>query len=244
MADISTASAYSRVSSYNNGSYTDRGTAIVESGTNLDKNSFLQILVAELSNLDPTADVDSTQYVTQLAQFATMEQMSNLNTTMSNSSAYSLVGKGVTLSVTDSEGIPYTGIVKGVSGANGSDYTLSVLVNENGENKYIDVSMKYISTVLDVGDSSLTPLNNMNTNIAMMTASSYIGKYVEITDTKEDGTTEKVAGQVLTVLRDKGAINIKVELPSGEIKEYDYSSVNKVQDVPINLVNNKNMFIK
>ena len=104
--------------------------------------------------------------------------------------------------------------------------------------------MKYISTVLDVGDSSLTPLNNMNTNIAMMTASSYIGKYVEITDTKENGNTENVSGQVLTVIRDKGAINIKVELQNGEIKEYDYSLVNKVQDAPIDFANNKNMFNK
>lgn len=231
MSGISTAS--NNISSYNNGSYTDRGTAIVEGSGALDKNAFLQILVAELSNLDPTADVDSTQYVTQLAQFSTMEQMTNLNTTMSNSSAYSLVGKGVTLAVTDSKGVPYSGIVKGVSGSNGSDYILSVLVNENGENKYIDVSMKYIETVLDVGDSSLSPLNSMNTNIAMMTASSYIGKYVELTETKEDGTTNRITGQVLTVIRDSGAINLKVQLSDGEVKQYDYSSVVKVQNSPI-----------
>ncbi|MCQ2969480.1 MAG: flagellar biosynthesis protein FlgD [Clostridium sp.] len=231
MSDISTTS--NKVTGYNSGSYTDRGTAIVKGSGGLDKNAFLQILVAELSNLDPTADVDSTQYVTQLAQFSSMEQMSNLNATMSNSSAYSIVGKGVTLSITDSEGNPYSGIVKGVSGNNGSDYTLSVLVNEKGENKYIDVSMKYVETVLDAGDSSLAPLNSMNTNIAMMTASSYIGKYVELISSKEDGATEKISGKVLTAIRDNGQINLKVELSNGEIKEYNYNSVIKVQDAPI-----------
>jgi flagellar basal-body rod modification protein FlgD len=35
---------------------------------------FLQLLVAQLENQDPTDPADSTQFVTQLAQFQTMEQ--------------------------------------------------------------------------------------------------------------------------------------------------------------------------
>lgn len=122
MSDISTISGQSRAGgNYTVGGKTDRGTSIVEAGGSVDKNAFLQILVAELSNLDPTADTDSTQYISQLAQFSTMEQMSNLNTTMSNSAAYNLVGKGVTVNVLDNKGIPYTGIVRGVSGNNGTE---------------------------------------------------------------------------------------------------------------------------
>lgn len=223
------------VSSYSGVLTTDRGTAIVESGGSLDKNAFLQILVAELSNLDPTADVDSTQYVTQLAQFSTMEQMSNLNKTMSNSSAYSLVGKGVTVNVADAQGNPYTGIVRAVSGSNGSAYTVSLEIYEDGQTKYLDVPMSSIATVLDVGDSSLTALNSMNTNIAMMTASSYIGKYVELTPPSENGDekVENITGKVLSVVRNNGAINIKLEQANGEVKEYSYSTVIKVQDTPI-----------
>ena len=223
------------VSSYSGVLTTDRGTAIVESGGSLDKNAFLQILVAELSNLDPTADVDSTQYVTQLAQFSTMEQMSNLNKTMSNSSAYSLVGKGVTVNVTDAQGNTYTGIVRAVSGSNGSNYTVSIEIYEDGQTKYLDVPMSSIATVLDVGDSSLTALNSMNTNIAMMTASSYIGKYVELTPPSENGDekVENITGKVLSVVRNNGAINIKLEQANGEVKEYSYSTVIKVQDTPI-----------
>lgn len=234
MSDISTISGQSRAgNNYSVGGKTDRGTAIVEAGGSVDKNAFLQILVAELSNLDPTADVDSTQYISQLAQFSTMEQMSNLNTTMSNSAAYNLVGKGVTVNVFDSKGVPYTGIVRGVSGSNGTSYTVSIEVYEDNQTKYLDVPMSSIQTVLDVGDSSLSALNNMNTNIAMMTASSYIGKYVELTESKEDGSSEKVTGQVMSVSRENGTINIKVKLLDGEIKTYDYSLVEKVQDTPI-----------
>ena len=216
MSDISTISGQSRAGgNYTVGGKTDRGTSIVEAGGSVDKNAFLQILVAELSNLDPTADTDSTQYISQLAQFSTMEQMSNLNTTMSNSAAYNLVGKGVTVNVLDNKGIPYTGIVRGVSGNNGTSYTVSIEVYEDNQTKYIDVPMSSIQTVLDVGDSSLSALNNMNTNIAMMTASSYIGKYVELTESKENGNNEKVTGQVMSVSRENGAINIKVKLLDG-----------------------------
>jgi flagellar basal-body rod modification protein FlgD len=41
---------------------------------------FLQLLVAQLQNQDPTDPADSTQFVTQLAQFQTMEQSMNQGT--------------------------------------------------------------------------------------------------------------------------------------------------------------------
>jgi hypothetical protein len=44
------------------------------------ENMFLQLLVAQLQNQDPTNPSDSTQFVTQLAQFQTMEQSMNQGT--------------------------------------------------------------------------------------------------------------------------------------------------------------------
>jgi len=44
------------------------------------ENMFLQLLVAQLQNQDPTDPADSTQFVTQLAQFQTMEQSMNQGT--------------------------------------------------------------------------------------------------------------------------------------------------------------------
>ena len=43
----------------------------------VDKNMFLQLLVAQLQNQDPLNPADSTQFVTQLAQFQQMEQATN-----------------------------------------------------------------------------------------------------------------------------------------------------------------------
>jgi flagellar basal-body rod modification protein FlgD len=45
-----------------------------------DEQTFLQLLVTQLKNQDPTNPVDGTQFVTQLAQFSQLEQMINANT--------------------------------------------------------------------------------------------------------------------------------------------------------------------
>ena len=55
----------------NSGSTSNSPTAPVT------EDMFLQLLVAQLQNQDPTNPADSTQFVTQLAQFQTMEQSMN-----------------------------------------------------------------------------------------------------------------------------------------------------------------------
>jgi len=40
--------------------------------------TFLQLLVTEIQNQDPTAPMDSTTFLTQLAQFSQLEQMSGI----------------------------------------------------------------------------------------------------------------------------------------------------------------------
>jgi len=42
--------------------------------------TFLQLLVAQIKNQDPLSPSDSTQFLTQLAQFSELEQMTNVNT--------------------------------------------------------------------------------------------------------------------------------------------------------------------
>lgn len=52
-------------------------TGATSSSTMVDKNMFLQLLVAQLKNQDPLNPTDSTQFVTQLAQFQQLEQSVN-----------------------------------------------------------------------------------------------------------------------------------------------------------------------
>ncbi len=58
---------------------------------------FFSLMIAELKNQDFTNPMDSSQYVTQLAQFATMQQMQNLAYYSKSNYVMGLVGKDVTV---------------------------------------------------------------------------------------------------------------------------------------------------
>ena len=55
------------------------GTTANLPSSQLDKNAFMKLLVTQMQNQDPLSPADSTQYVSQLAQFSSLEQMQNLN---------------------------------------------------------------------------------------------------------------------------------------------------------------------
>lgn len=95
---------------------TNRGTKIIKAGQELDKNAFLQILAAELTNQDPlSGGKDGTEYVAQMAQFANLEQMSNLNASMKFSGASALIGKTVMINSLNDKGDYHVGTVTGIS---------------------------------------------------------------------------------------------------------------------------------
>lgn len=210
---------------------TDKGTPIVKPGEDMNKNAFMNILAAELANQDPTQQVDSTAYVSQMAQFAAMEQMTNLNETMSEFAAHSIVGKGVTLKALDINGQAITGVVKAVTNQNGKA-TISVEISENGKNTYKDYQFSDIITVLDVPDYSVPPLTNINGNMSFLVASSFIGKNIEFNEkvTGEDGkvNTIKSQGEVISVYKENGEIKMKIKNKDGEYKSIFYTEVNRV----------------
>ncbi len=49
----------------------------------LDKDAFMKMLIAQLQNQDPLNPMDGTEFAVQLAQFTSLEKLTNLNETMS-----------------------------------------------------------------------------------------------------------------------------------------------------------------
>lgn len=72
--------------------------------SSLDKDAFLQLLVAQMKYQDPLEPTSNTEYISQFATFSELEQMQNMSATLELSRASSLVGQTVMMKVTDSEG--------------------------------------------------------------------------------------------------------------------------------------------
>ncbi|MFL6807631.1 MAG: flagellar hook assembly protein FlgD [Bradyrhizobium canariense] len=108
-------------------------TTTTTSSTGVDYNTFLQLLIAEMKNQDPTNPMDTSQYMSQFAQLSSVEQAMQTNnkldallSSQSLSQADGLIGK--TVSFTDATGASFSGKVASISiNSDGSVATL-----ENG----------------------------------------------------------------------------------------------------------------
>ena len=86
----------------------------------MDKDDFLKILITQLSYQDPTAPMEDKEFIAQMAQFSSLEQMTNMSNgfkelsgILGQSNALGLLGKWV--QVVDGESV-ISGKVEEVSG--------------------------------------------------------------------------------------------------------------------------------
>lgn len=86
-------------------------------GLQNNSNTFLTLMLKQLENQDPTQPVDNTQWLSQLAQYSSLEQMTQMNSGLENCAKYisamyddmminseinqtlSMIGKDVTLQI-------------------------------------------------------------------------------------------------------------------------------------------------
>ena len=113
-----------------------------------DSNMFLNLMLQQLKNQDPTQPTDNTEWLSQLAQYSSLEQMTQMNTGLTNCMNYisamyndmsmnaeitqtlSMVGKEVTITVPDEKDSSKTTEITGkVTEANFKDGTGKVKVN-------------------------------------------------------------------------------------------------------------------
>lgn len=81
--------------------------------SNLGKDAFLQLLVAQLQYQDPLSPQSNEDFVSQLAQFSSLEEMQSMTSSLANSQALSLVGKNVIIEVGKSQGLANTTTIGG-----------------------------------------------------------------------------------------------------------------------------------
>ena len=158
-------------------------------GGNLDKDAFLKLLVTQLQYQDPLNPTDDKQFIAQMAQFSSLEQMQNLNKAAIESQAHNLIGKTVYGIMQDRETNMYNeveGVVQSVTVVNGE-----VFLQVNG----VDLPLSGVEQIF--GDYSL---NNIGSNQVTSQAMALIGKNIQaLTFDGSHNPAEFVEGKVDSV---------------------------------------------
>lgn len=113
---VSSTDAVSSTSSSTTTTYTNpwanATTSTGKSSATLNYNNFLQLLIAQIQNQDPTSPMDSSTQITQLATYSQVEQSIKTNTLLQSmlqadalTKAGDLVGKTVTSSDSSTTGV-------------------------------------------------------------------------------------------------------------------------------------------
>jgi flagellar basal-body rod modification protein FlgD len=165
----------------------------------LDKDAFLKLLCAQLQYQDPLDPMDNTEFVAQMAQFTSLEQMYNLNQTANATSAYSIIGKEVyAVSYNDStyQTTETTGTVDSVIIKNNVPY----VVIDGNEIEFSDVQQVYNTVAEETKTEETETDTSIQTNQVVSQAISLVGKYVQAVIYDDDlNPTGYVEGKVENV---------------------------------------------
>lgn len=181
----------------------------------LGKDQFLQILAVQLANQDPLQPMEDTDFIAQMAQFSSLEQMNQMNDSFMTWQAYSLIGKNVVAETADGQ---ILGSVTGVI-HQGKEQFLQVGT--------LKVPMSNVKEIYDTGHES---------NALTAQSAHLIGKYVQgaIPSDKLDAITgqmvtveEKIEGTVESILVKDFTVYAKIRETG---KEIPVSYITKVSD--------------
>jgi len=115
-------------------------TSLAASNSFVSQNTFLTLLITQLKNQDPLNPQDSSQFVSQLAQFSSLQQMTQVSKGMEQvleNTVPNLIGRTVTVADSTNSNGYVQGVVSGVVyyadgpaiTINGTNYPLSAVQN-------------------------------------------------------------------------------------------------------------------
>lgn len=124
----------------------------------LGKDSFLQLLVAQLANQDPTNPMEDREFIAQMAQFSSLEQMNNVASELRGlrlmfGMSSDLIGKSIEWIDPNIEGTIRSGVVDSIVMRNGEP----VIVVGNEEISYADVTRVSVGTPSEEAPPSEQP---------------------------------------------------------------------------------------
>ncbi|MCQ1527997.1 flagellar hook capping FlgD N-terminal domain-containing protein [Lutispora saccharofermentans] len=188
------------------------GTAnskVKEFNDSLNKDAFLNLLVTQLRYQNPLEPMDDKEFISQMAQFSSLEQAQNTNKITKLNSAYNMVGKIITATISDE-----TGNLKDIAGIVDS-------VRVKGNEAYLVVDSKEVpyESVNEVTDviTSIEQNQLMLQNIRFSMAYSMLGKNIKAKQDKVE-----IEGKVEGLKSVNGSIKLIVgeyELSLEEIYE-------------------------
>ncbi|MNI68273.1 Basal-body rod modification protein FlgD [compost metagenome] len=118
---------------------------------NLGKDQFLKILIAQLKNQDPTQPLQDKEFIAQMAQFTSVEQLTNISTEMkllrqSLGVASDLIGKSISWEAADESGkkIIKSGVVDSITFKENKQYATV---------QGVDISLDQLLRVEDVKET-------------------------------------------------------------------------------------------
>jgi flagellar basal-body rod modification protein FlgD len=117
----------------------------------LGKDDFLKILITQLQNQDPTQPLQDKEFIAQMAQFTSVEQLTNMAGEMklmrqSLGFVSGLIGKSITWTDIDSSGasVEKSGVIDSITFKDGNQYA-----NVKGE----EISLDKLKKIENVGET-------------------------------------------------------------------------------------------
>ncbi len=172
--------------------------------SNLGKDDFLKILITQLQNQDPTNPMEDKDFIAQMATFSSLEQMTNMNTTMSNFISLQTQSNLISYGQFVGKEVSWTRVDTDAQG----EQTIA-----SGEGKVASIAYKGTDVEFTLEDGTvinpgnISSIHSQSADNNLVTASQLIGKTVSYLN----ADNEEISSVVKSVSLKNGQIQLTLD---------------------------------